>query len=205
MEGRNVTQEQREQTLALFLNDLGNYTKKDRKFSQKSSMQDPMFYVLGAPPYPKGTPIAGQHPRLESRLILLTGYLLFLTQWSPEKAAETKKVTAGSFLKAMATEGASRLTFGVSDIVVGVGRAVAKELLGKDAEEMLANPWSLIIPLKDITSYELFKANFFTHYLHMQVNHRFEGPFEVSMTYHSGGAHSRADSLYKDLKKLMEK
>ncbi len=208
MAERNLTFEQREKTLELFLEDLQGYKKKNRKFNETSGMQSPMWYVFGVPPYAKKMTMYGSHPRLESRLILFSDYLLFLTEWDPEKATKTKRMTAGSFLKEFASEGISELTWGVSDILGTVVNAVvpseSMSLLGKKPEEMLSNPWSLIIPLDDIVKCELLKVSFTTHYLYLHAKHRFEGDLDIGITYHSGGIHSRADGLYKKMQKQLK-
>jgi len=196
----------REKTINLFLGDLKNYQKRDRKFYETNGINAPIYYTLGKPPYTKKSTVYGHHPRLESRLILFPDYLVLLTEWTPEKAEVTKKMSAGSFLKEMASEGISDLTWGASDLVSAVASKVvpseSMKLLGKKPEEMLINPWSLIIPLADVVHYEIQKASFFIHYLYLHVNHRYEGELHVGVTYHSSWAHVRAEGLYKKLKKL---
>jgi len=212
--------EQRKMTIEMLLGDLSNYRKRDRKFFEKSGSQDPMWYLLSSPPYPakfkdfkelgqREDPLlfCGNHPRLESRLILFPNYLMFLTEWTPEKAQATKKMTLGSFTKDVLSEGFSELTWGVSDIVGwAASKAVpqqAMKLLGKGAEEMMLNPWSRIVPLEDIADFTLEKSSFFYHYLYLHVNHRYEGEMDLGLTYHLSGLHWRADDLYKKLSKLI--
>ncbi len=210
---RNVTTEQREKTIKLLFEDLPTYRRRDRKFYEASSMQSSVYYVLGSPPYKKRKDLVacGWHPRLTSRLILLPKYLVYLTEWTPEKAENTKKITLGSFVKEVTvgtiTEMAADFTWGATELLGMIGSAVipkkALALLGKKPEEMLVNPWSLIIPLADIRQYEIAKAGFFVHYLYLKIEHRFEGPLNVGITYHSGGAHTRAEGLYRKLKKIL--
>jgi hypothetical protein len=199
----------REKTINMFLGDLKNYRKRDRKFYETSALNKPVIYTLGKPPYTNKSTAYGYHPRLDSRLILFPDYLVLLTEWTPEKTESTSQMSAGSFLKGMASEGLSELTWGASDLVSAVARKVvpseSMKLLGKHPEEMLPNPWSLIIPLADVFHIEIQKASFFLHYLYLHINHRFEGELHVGVSYRSNSVHTRAEGLYRKLKKLMKK
>jgi hypothetical protein len=209
---RPITNLQRNRTLELFLGDLKGYEKKDRKFYKTNGIKDPVWYVRGIPPYSATTTPYGNNPNLETRLILFSDYLVFLTEWTPQRAAAKKGVTAGTFVKEFTTEFVSEVvsdvTWGASELATAAitsyfpSKSIA--LLGKKPEEMLVNPWSLIIPLGDIVHCELLTVNFILHYLYLYVDHRFEGDFDIGISYHSDGIHSRADGLYKKIKRLLK-
>ena len=201
-----ITKEQRAQTLKLMFGKVADYSRKDRKFIHEGKLNEVIWYVLGSPPYDKKAEKYGFGKYFKQRLLLFSDFLVFLTAWDPESQLDGKDKRKG-FGKYMVGALLSDATLGISDMLGGLSRDIKQgkglALLGKDAEEMLVNPWSLIIPTEDIVSFNYVKTSFTLHYLYLHVNHRFEGQMNLGITYHSGGVHHRATRLYKKMKKIL--
>ena len=178
------TADQRKSTLEMFLNTAKSYSKKDVQLSQFARLggNNIVYYTLTPPPYKKENYMPIGHGYVfDSRIILFTDFLVYLTRWTPGK--EHKQSFAKLFLKEVALGSVSEylgdVTKGISFLVEGVAEHFigSESVLGKEPELELGNPWSVILPLDDITACNLVKFGplGFGSAMEIIANHRFEG------------------------------
>jgi hypothetical protein len=175
--------ENRKKSIAHFIQKVENYDRKDILLRASASVKQlAYFYYLTPPPYKDRPPKIGWGHGFHTKALLTTDFFLFLTRWTPDK--KHRKSLAKYFAKELAADFFSSylsdVSYGLSDMAVGIGERLFSASKPGEAMVELANPWSVILPIDDITACERISFGFLNldSVVQIKADHRYEGTRE---------------------------
>jgi hypothetical protein len=172
--------DERAESIKEFFQLAKSYTKKDKLLYDEMA-----HYTFTPPPWEKGIFVVGLGSMYKSRGILFPDFFVYLTKWSANPN-ERRNTTINWFVKSISIGTIDNylgdVTRGITYIIEELSKSVisSKDLLGNSAIKELANPWSIIVPLKRVTLVENIpwgwkgKAGC----IHIKANLNFEGSRE---------------------------
>jgi hypothetical protein len=177
--------EQRALVVNEFLETISHYTKENLIQSFMATYKYPAIYYLDHPSNLNRKSLrVGQGPQHDSRALLFTDYFVFITKWADDP--QKRKSYLAWFAKALTVgtlaDYLGDVSYGITELLTAIGNKFLSsgKLLGKQPLPELMNPWSLIIPLRDIKVCENVKFGFLNlgEVLHISADIRHEGKRE---------------------------